>query len=1188
MRNIYKIVFTGILLVFFTSTLLGEDLRINATAYSGNAQYLYFFYGEYKAKYNFAFDDLEHANENLDWFSDWGRDSFKEFDAAYHIPNSYNVAYLWKDEWVLANENTGAFLEKKTIVEQFPELETVDNFYSNFDGACSNGKGGVYLFKGGECVLISLESRKIVEKGAIKDIFQGLVGYENLDGATYTGNTNQVLLFKQNDYVLYDLAQQKIIEHGNTKERFSPLLAVSAPNFNPESWMTDAYPYIKDLKLKELCLSGSHNSFYFSNLLGDMCHTQYASPKMQFTKGGVRYFDLRCAANDEQFLSMHGDICVDENGFTSSLMELSAELNTAEKEIVILHIKQLKNLSTEKRIEFAELLKNTFGERIIKPSELPNGLFPSTLETLLSKGNVILVSEYDFEDASLCFRNERKEDNIGSYLSFPYVGENDKDVVATAFDNKLLRNQSQEEAGLFITQGHCGWSLSLMLTARDWNSWFYANRITQWFRKGYSFIHCMDNVTNDEGGANAIAKKMYVENIVRGIKNGANVSLPNDSLHQKSISELSRFELLKRYAPIIHMGVNTGSGYYDCQDLILGVDQDKNWGTYDDDKDVWAQGSNWPRTTCAKDVENINPLQNDITPIVYGSIIELSDFYLLSYELYHTYNEIAGIIGDHLNDIEAINVLIDKEGNIKGATSTVHSSSCWATPWSSDEEPSIWEDYNNKNYKLRITNDTHPHFWVGSNGVADLFYMTHGHAIFPFPTNMRKQGVDYVVAEDDIPVKPARIGDSDGWSYDSKCSYIIVPEEELILKGQMQKDIDSMYHLGQSMGTWSGQFWGNGYYGYVSEGDGTSKKHVRYRYNDSYSGEDMSFNYLYHPPKRIGIKNSNWTLEDIGGLQISSEIHSFYKQKYANLPGGGFFDNSGQLSKDLLSMHSTNEPDTSFSIEAMVRRVGKLYLKDGWFSNPYNKEYVNGTGPTGGIALFKNLTSGSNFIYVGWAPEKDSIVLMHRNNSSDGGVTKIEYLDLLSTKRYFKVEKSSNDTISIYVKDYRYPEQSWERIKHFAGAEFGLEGILNGALLTQSDVNSKKSYYWTNGEYDKIKLEGDATTLLTKASANREQQEDGKMPMPTGKKRTIDKAMLTEDLIKISPRVSDSWIYIDGLLGVEAMITLVTRKGSVVLRTNLCVIDGKSAINISHLRNAIYFINIRSEGQEKTTFIYKR
>lgn len=536
---------------------------------------------------------------------------------------------------------------------------------------------------------------------------------------------------------------------------------------------------------------------------------------------------------------------------------------------------------------------------------------------------------------------------------------------------------------------------------------------------------------------------------------------------QTSISQMSRFELLKKYAPIFHMGVNTGSDYYECQDLILAVDQDKNWGTYDDDDDVWASGSHWPRTTIATDLSGVNPQTHDVTPIVYGSFIELSDVYILCYEVYHTYNEIAGGIGDHLNDIEGVNVVIDKNGNIKGATSTVHSSVCWATPWASDDDPDIFDVYNNETYKLWLTG-THPHFWIGSNGAADLFYMTHGHAIFPFHQKMNSKGVTYSVAENDVPTKPTSIGyKQSGRKYSSSASYLIVPEEELLIKDQMSGSLNNMYKTGQSMGTWGGQFWGNGYYGYTSEGDGSSKKHARYRYNVSYGG-NMSFNYIHHPVKGIGISSSQWVLQNIGGLALTNSVRSFYRNKYAINPGSGFFDNNGSSSNDLLSMSRTSASGNSFTIEAMVRRVGKLHLTTNWFSNPYNKSYVNGTGPTGGIMLRAGLNSGDNFIYIGYAPELEKVVFIKRVDGENGGECVVEQLNISNMNRYFKVENLFDGTIKIYSKDFRTPSASWVNIKTIDGNAIGLGGNIYGALLTQSDVNSDKNYYWTTGEYDAI------------------------------------------------------------------------------------------------------------------------
>ncbi|MCT4587385.1 MAG: RICIN domain-containing protein [Carboxylicivirga sp.] len=551
------------------------------------------------------------------------------------------------------------------------------------------------------------------------------------------------------------------------------------------------------------------------------------------------------------------------------------------------------------------------------------------------------------------------------------------------------------------------------------------------------------------------------------------------STAQTPISSLTRDQILQRYAPVLHMGVKVSSDYYDGQDLLVRVDHDKNWGTYDDDTDIWASGSNWVRTTLARDVEQFNA-NHDVTPIVYGSMIELSDFYILKYGIYHTYNEIEGSIGDHLNDMESIEVIVDKSGNVKGALTTVHSTSTWGTPWAGDENMDIFDNYSSSTYTLHLHNGTHPQVWIGSNGNANLVTKSHGHAIFVQNEWMDSRGVDYYpsgvrggIDELDVPQQASSIGyEISGWGYSSSARYLLVPMEELLVKAQMEKTTDLMFHLGQHMNFDGGQFFGNGWFGFATEGGTSSANDLRYRYNHSYSGPDMGYNYMYKPLADIGHTNPEFQLNNIGGLALPNDISGFYRNSYANIPGSGYFDNNGNNSQDLLSMMETVTSGQEFSVEAGVRRVGKLWLNENWYSNPYNKSYINGTGPTGGIMLRTGQAQGDNFIYIGWAPEKDKIVYMQRNASLNNGQTSVEYLDIDKYNRLFKVDNTLDGSITIYAKDYRKPDENWEQIKQVDGVSLGLDGNIYASLVTQSDVNSTKNYYWTNGEYVHVKTTG--------------------------------------------------------------------------------------------------------------------
>ena len=61
------------------------------------------------------------------------------------------------------------------------------------------------------------------------------------------------------------------------------------------------------------------------------------------------------------------------------------------------------------------------------------------------------------------------------------------------------------------------WSFNLKSSAVDWNEWFYKNKIDDWCKSGYNWIHAMDYVGWDQGWSRNIAKRLYQEGIARGI-----------------------------------------------------------------------------------------------------------------------------------------------------------------------------------------------------------------------------------------------------------------------------------------------------------------------------------------------------------------------------------------------------------------------------------------------------------------------------------------------------------------------------------------------------------------------------------------------------------------------------------------------------------------------------------------------
>lgn len=525
---------------------------------------------------------------------------------------------------------------------------------------------------------------------------------------------------------------------------------------------------------------------------------------------------------------------------------------------------------------------------------------------------------------------------------------------------------------------------------------------------------------------------------------------------QNPLDTLSRYQILKRYAPIFHMGVNSKKPYYEGQDLIVAVDQDKNWGTYDDDEDVWAEDSYWQRTTIAQKLSQIDSEINDITPVVYTSFLELEEAYVLCYELYHTYNEVnPGTLFDHMGDIEGVTMIVSKTGQILGASSTAHSHKIWSTPHKSKNRPGIIHRHHKKTYALKLSG-THAHFWVGANGPIDLLYGSRGHAIYPYAKKQSKTGITYSVASNGVSKAPKVIGERQkDRGYTEKANYLLVAEEELLVKNVGSKALDKMYHIGQSMGTWSGRLWGNGYYGYIDDGP-------RERYNMTYD-TPLDTNWKFNPRKNIGNSSTLLVARD-NGLNLKTQIASFYRSG-AVIQGGGALSKEVQATSPLYFYH-TPTPKEVLSIEAKVLRVGKLHLKNGWFSNSFNEAYVNETGPNAGLMLRSALSSDNAYVYVGWAPEKEEIILVTKRTDEPAHIQRFN--KFAEGYKYFRIQKN-NDIITIQIRQAHKKE--WHSLLQLKSDDvFQNEKKVYGCLLVLSDVNSLEPFYYTNAEFEQIKI----------------------------------------------------------------------------------------------------------------------
>lgn len=636
----------------------------------------------------------------------------------------------------------------------------------------------------------------------------------------------------------------------------------------------------------------------------------------------------------------------------------------------------------------------------------------------------------------------------------------------------------------------------------------------------------------------------------------------------KPLSEMTRYEILQRYAPVFHHQMELSDDLYEGQDLIVAVDQDLNWGTYDDDNDVWAAGSHWPRTTLARSLAAAkSSSEHDVTPVIYASFQELKDFYLCKYAVYHTYNELVGAAGDHLNDMEVVEVLIDKGGTVKGALSTIHGTTGWATPWASDDDMDDFDTYANETYTLHLWDGTHPIMWILGNS-AKLFNLNrkdYGHAIFPQNewNALHGKGISYYPAgTGGQKVLRAEVASSIGtflsnWHYSSEARYLLVPIEELLIKNQMSTGLDKMYQTGQSMSTWSGRFWGTGYYNYADVGSASKANDVRYRYNDSYGGPDLNPSIVYDPSEAKGVNHPLFSKVSYGGLGKGiKDISGFHRDRYANIIGSGAFSKSG--GPDLLSFRKLNVPfQEGLSLATKVTRVGKLHLRNNWFSNPYNAVYENGTGPTAGVMLRASDAANANFIYIALAPEENQLVLLTRKNGK---------LELTKERVLVPSNKQTASLherfISLYVKNNQIEAKlDTEVLKRFDIADFGFGASAFMALVTQSDVNNAKNYYWTNAEYQDIQVvynsRRTATTKRPKLE-NRRKSVTKLYPNPAFEAVELSFESASEETVTLE---------VFSIQGKRVVTQKVqTKRGANTLK-----------LNISSLKSGIYLIKLKGK-----------
>ena len=572
----------------------------------------------------------------------------------------------------------------------------------------------------------------------------------------------------------------------------------------------------------------------------------------------------------------------------------------------------------------------------------------------------------------------------------------------------------------------------------------------------------------------------------------------NTSVIEKTPNNLieSRHDLMAKYAPVFLQKINsgrtiTGTVLKDGEDFLSAIDFDKNWSTYYTPWDGVATEGHYPSgTTAASRVRDDNYYDatdsgfslNDQVPTVYGQMFESTTYWIMRYNVYHSYNRIP--LDNHKNDGESATLFVEKStGKVKYAQTVVHA-----------KKP-IYEA------KDLIFDGTHVMMYIGANGALDLANFTHGHAIVSLKKVTpiyRDRGLTFYPAMNQPATAiPNGQSFSSGWKtagapsnfltgdnkpisptslhiFNGVKTYNLVPLEEAIAKWRAPEKTSgaNKYKMGNSSGptSWGGQMYDGAWMTY-----------------DTLNGllSDLGTTPLAQEMKNAigttavydvkgGKKSRNFWITTIGGTLEGElgwdDVTNFgysSSHRYANISGGG---NMG-LTKDKFRFYYSNIKTKGIS--ALVRRVGNNHLIDGYNSNPENKAYGEIKGATGGIMIRKEFSLSSDFAYAAISRESKHPYLVTRYNGK---------LSVKSLTRYtqednwFLFRKDTDGKIRLYIRGADFADvgsKHW----NFTGEVLpdnlstSLGATFYAGLATLSNVdNPLDKFYWVNSEYDYITL----------------------------------------------------------------------------------------------------------------------
>ena len=276
-------------------------------------------------------------------------------------------------------------------------------------------------------------------------------------------------------------------------------------------YMTRYYEYLKNVPLYKINMFGAHHAT-FDEGGNHICNAQ-THDLAELITYGVRYGDVRINAqfwdqniqpswdNTWTFNADHGSFCTQEtDGFFKEMQELNIKNHLGNNDIMIIHFKQIFNESDLSNGELynalSQAIGDTFGNDVIKPSEVPN-FNTATLSELRAHGRFIFIHRFAGREN---FHHVPESDDLGLiHLNSKFLYQSsDKDASPQHSEysstlNTLTNSSTYSKAVKVLDLFEAG---GLLPQSGDARTGWYTDRniFKDWYEQGYSFIGSLDGI----------------------------------------------------------------------------------------------------------------------------------------------------------------------------------------------------------------------------------------------------------------------------------------------------------------------------------------------------------------------------------------------------------------------------------------------------------------------------------------------------------------------------------------------------------------------------------------------------------------------------------------------------------------------------------------------------------------------